>query len=412
MMTETSYHELANAIRSVLESNETRLMFRQILLSVQSLIHCEAASIFLMNTNHDQLTLTDSTNLILDPTKPIVIPVGTGIAGWVAANNQSINIANVESDPRFFSGVDKKTGFKTHGYLCVPLRTSDETIGTIQALNRIDGELFHESEQELLECFAALAALAIRKSQMHETELAEQQLVSELSIASEFQKRLMPSEIPQPNGMQVTGHCSVARNIGGDYFDAFPTRNGYFAIVADVSGKGPGAGLWMSGLANLLRYLNSIGESILDAIPRIGAHFAMQFPLGTYITLFAAEVTADRFDYISAGHIPVILLTAEGEITQIKSTGVPLGLLPELPAQRKSLPFERGSRLILFTDGITEAENCNENMFGMSRLVDLVAANNYSSIIIKQKILEAIAAFSEGAIQTDDITLLIVERTV
>lgn len=409
-MSESNYLELTDAIRTVLEARETETMFHRILLASKNLTHAEAASIFLLDSTGQSLVLTNSTNLTIDSKNPLVLPIGTGIAGWVAQNGEPVCIRDVSEDPRFYRGVDQKTGFHTRGYLCIPLKTKDRLIGTIQVLNRIKGEEFSPFDQQLLECFAMLAALAIEKSNLHEIELLERQHTVELALASEFQQRLFPQEIKALEYLELEGYLKVARQIGGDYFDALPLKNGaYFIIVADVCGKGAGAGLWMASLSNLLRYLISNGHSPLEKYQQLNEHFSRQFPSGIYITLFAAEIYPDKLTYISAGHPPMLLQQNDGTMDALIATGLPFGIFPEIPPVPIERVFTKGMRLILFSDGVTEAENREGEMFEMERIKEICSERPLPLLQLKTNLLSALHTFTEGTEQGDDITLLLVE---
>ena len=357
---ELAYEALTRSIRTVLTANSSAEMIRNILTSAQELLGAEAASVFLLEPDSEQLVLAGSTNMIEENVPPIRIKLGVGIAGWVAQNNTPVNLADVVSDPRFYSGIDRKTGFQTRGYLCVPLTVNDNVIGTIQLLNRTRGDIFSHEEFQLFLCFAALASLAIHKSQLHEAQIEKERLLAELALAETYQERMLPKSFFPPDDYAVTTHHKIARHLGGDYFDAFPSPHGFVLTIADVSGKGPGAALWMSGLANLLHYQSKHGSSPLEAISSIDRHFSEVFPLGIFITMFLAVVQDNILYYTSAGHNPMLLGKPDGGWEWLSSNGLPLGIMPDHPRPIDQRPFEPGSRLILFTDGIPEATSQKE----------------------------------------------------
>ncbi|MDK9700600.1 MAG: SpoIIE family protein phosphatase [bacterium] len=405
------YEPLTRSIQTVLDANNSQEMIGRILISAQKLIGAEAASIFLLNELEQILTLAAATNLTTEQMKQVKVPVGKGIAGWVAQHHKSVNITDASCDERFFAGIDKKTGFSTRGYLCVPMVAYDKVIGTLQLLNQTTGGTFSSEAQQMLQCFAALAALAIFKSRMYEAQLEKERLEVELNTAQTFQSRLVPSSIVPLNGYEIQSYYRVARTLGGDYYDAFPSRHGYIVTIADVSGKGPGAALWMSALANLMRFTAQREQSPLDTLSEIDHHFSSVFPFGVFITLFLGIIQDGELVYRNAGHLPILLSTKAGGCKQLPATGLPIGLNPDFPSTTERCVFPHGARLLLYTDGVTEATNRNGKMFEQERLekiaVKYADQSNEAFFFALEKRLDA---FTRGTEQSDDITVLVISR--
>lgn len=399
---------LIRASRHLLDAHDYQETIEQLLHSARELLGAEAASVFLVNGRPRKLQMAASTNLSREAAWKIRFPMGQGVAGWVAQNGSTANIHDISRDSRFYNKVDQKTGFRTRGYLCVPLVASGKVIGTLQVLNRNRGDRFTRGDQELLEGFAVLAALSLVKSRMHEDALARQRMESELEVARAYQQRMLPETFPDTGPYQIAATYHAARNLGGDLYDAFPTPRGYQLVLGDVSGKGPGAALWMASLANLLRYQNAQGSDPLEEFARVDEYYHQAFPSGTFITLFMGLLADGRLRYLSAGHNPMLLVGPEGGAKWLEATGVPLGVMPGLPRETREVSFPPGSRLVLFSDGVTEAENIEGGMYEEQRLWEVVRRHSEADPAeLCKRIVRSVKRFSRGTEQADDITVLV-----
>ncbi len=408
---DNSHNILANAIQNVIEANDAEEMFLRILSAAQTLTAAEGASIYLLDHHRKVLRMTASTNLSPEKFYQFDLPLGTGITGWVAANDESANIGDMSQDPRFFDTTDHQTGFHTRGYLCVPLTTGAKVIGTVQVLNKINGHQFSEDDQSLLECFGSLVALAIKKNQLHETEIEKHRLDSELKLAEEFQKRLLPTDMQQPENYLLAGTNSTARQISGDYYDWLFCNNKCNLVIADVSGKGPAAGIWMSALSNIIRYEFSKGADILSSIPEIDLHFAKQFPRGVFITGIFAELIGNTLTLSNAGHNPLLVVRNNGSHELYPSQGIPLGILPSLARPTMTLSLHEGDTVVFYTDGVTEARSEEGLMFGEARLIaSAVKHRKLAPDKIIGRLFAEIHSFRGTAEQSDDITVMILQR--
>lgn len=401
---------LLKATRSVLDANDTLHIILQILSAGQDLLQAEAASLFLVDTRRRVLRMAAATNLPQKLWKTIEIPLGQGISGWVAERGESVRVTDVSSDPRHFSGIDRQTGFKTRGYMSVPLLVGDEVIGTLQVLNQTSGGSFSRQDEELLEGFAVIAALAINKRRMHKAELEKERMEAELTVAEAFQRRLLPDDFHAPDGITVHGYHLAARSMGGDLYDGFPSgKDGFTFLVGDVSGKGPGAAIWMSGFSSAVRLIAREGRDPLAELQLLDQHMHHLLPAESFLTLFIARIEDNELHYSSAGHNSMLLMQPDGSHRWLESTGLPIGMMPDFPRELGQVAFPAGSRLILFTDGITEAENPAGDMYEEDRLLNIVQRNiAQPDDILVNRVVRSVKRFSSGTEQSDDITLLVV----
>jgi sigma-B regulation protein RsbU (phosphoserine phosphatase) len=197
--------------------------------------------------------------------------------------------------------------------------------------------------------------------------------------------------------------------VGGDYFDAFPVSDERTAVlIADVSGHGLGAALLTTMLQGALSGM-TLGEDPVRVFNQINQFLCEHTEVGHYATMFFSLIDRDgRLHYIKAAH-PSPLLLRRGQVSELYTEGsFPVGLIPEASFSAESLQLEPGDTLILFSDGVTEAEDPEEKQFGVSRFRELLAGHENTPLDELQKIiLDEVDGFCRGATQLDDITVLL-----
>jgi len=249
---------------------------------------------------------------------------------------------------------------------------------------------------------------ALRKESLHRLE-AERRAIQELEIARDVQARLFPQARPQLETLEYAGVCMQARHVGGDYFDYIALgRERVGLVVGDVSGKGIAAALLMANLqANVRSQCTGGGCDAMGMLQRVNELFYANSSEGSYATLFFGEYHDGerRLRYANCGHLPGIVLRTDGGVELLESTCTLVGLFGEWECATGECLLEPGDTLLLYTDGVTEAAN-GEDDFGEERLI---AALLRSRELPVQEMVEAIAdevrRFGSGE-QSDDITLI------
>ena len=239
--------------------------------------------------------------------------------------------------------------------------------------------------------------------QLHEQE-------QEISEARSIQQGLLPKEIPQLPGYEIASAWQSARDVGGDYFDVLPLDADVLGLcIADVAGKGFSAALLMSNLQAAVRGLAAPSLPPDELCLRLNALLHRNMEGDRFVTFFYAHLdgAARRLSYANAGHNPPIVLHRDGSHHRLKEGGGVLGVFSDQTFASGIIHLQPGDRLILFTDGVTEASNTREEEFGEQRLLELLQANRTSTPAeIKNKILNALADFNRSEWH-DDVTLLI-----
>jgi sigma-B regulation protein RsbU (phosphoserine phosphatase) len=295
--------------------------------------------------------------------------------------------------------------------------------GVLVVANPVDNRLFTEMELTLMQSLAEQAALALHNAESLSLQIQRKQLDLDLSIASGIQQMLLPSQSTQFPGLDLDARYAPAQRVGGDLFDVFvlsPTRLG--VAVADVSGKGIAASLYMAVCRTNLRQIAPRHVSPAQTLVALNRAMGADIHGDIYVTvLFAViDVQANCVTFARAGHEQPLFARRDPSTGNylthlVESEGMPVGLVPdELFAsaiEDKIERFDPGDTLVLYTDGVTEAPNDEEKEYSSARLGDVVRALHMGSAReINDGVLESVRRFAGETVQRDDLTLVTVKR--
>jgi len=251
---------------------------------------------------------------------------------------------------------------------------------------------------------------AAAKKAQQEAILHQQEQDREIAEARAIQEKLLPREIPQMPGYEIASAWRSARLVGGDYFDILPLDESTLGLcIADVAGKGMPAALLMSNLQAAVRGLSSLSVAPNLLCNRLNSIVQRNTESDRFITFFYAQLDGPgrRLDYVNAGHNAPIVMRADGTYERLQEGGTVLGVFDRTDYQMGSVPLHEGDRVLLFTDGVTEAWSPAEVEFGEGRLLQLLTEHRgLSADDLQKKILSAVAEFSSGRWR-DDATLLV-----
>ena len=232
----------------------------------------------------------------------------------------------------------------------------------------------------------------------------------ELDEARRIQRKLLPASMPQMDGWEVAASWQPACGVGGDCFDAVPFTNTRLAIsIADVVGKGIPAALLMSNLQAAVRAFATDTTAPGDLCHQVNRILCGHIAEGRFISFFYCIVDAEigLLTFANAGHYAPILVRADGQVERLVTGGAVLGVFPDSHYDQDSVAVGTGDRLVLYTDGITEARNVEDEEFGEDRLVELVVDNRTCSApALQSRLAKAVADFTGGEFQ-DDATLIV-----
>ena len=295
----------------------------------------------------------------------------------------------------------------------IPMRHQGETRGIIGLSGKAFGGLYSDDELEFLSTLANQAMIAIENARLFEEALEKERLEEELSIARRIQQRLLPKSIPQVEGFELTGLNKPSKQVGGDYYDLIPIDNNRIGIaIADVSGKGAPAALLMANLQASLRTLVGEKKSISELMSLINNMIVQNTDIDKFITAVYGILDIEKklFVYSNAGHNPPLLVHDDGTIEQMEKGGLVLGMMKDVPYEEGTIHLRPNDLIIMYTDGVTEAMNAEEEEFGEESLLDTIQEDeNLSAEALSQKIVQRVKSFAADDQQQDDITLVIIK---
>lgn len=269
---------------------------------------------------------------------------------------------------------------------------------------------------DLAESFNVMTA-AIKKGR--EEAIARERLERELQTAREIQERLLPHEMPQFPGFEISGTSLPSQQVGGDYFDFLDVESGHLGIaIGDVSGKGIPAALLMANLQASLHGLVGDPNEVAAVVSRINNQLVRSTDANMFATFFYGVLDRQRsaFTYTNAGHNPPLLFRADGTLERLKAGGLIIGFLADQNYDQAVVEIRPGDMVVLYTDGITEALAPDSGkdtieLFGEDRLVDVVRESlEQPAREVQGDILKAISAYTMDSPQHDDITLVVIKR--
>ena len=287
------------------------------------------------------------------------------------------------------------------------ISAAEDTAGLLY-MEAAEGQELPAGSGELLTTLALEASTVLENARLLEEQWARQRMEEELKIARRIQESLLPRRLPASRWLRLAGSSLPSREVGGDFYDARPvTPERWALIMADVSGKGVGAALLAALLQGMFLPAAYLPLPMEEMMARVNGFLLERTGGEQYATVYYGLLDADgRLRMVSAGHPPALWLRRDG-VRRLPAASLPLGLLEEARYKAEEIRLEPGDRLVLYTDGVTDARNASGEFFGLARLEQTLRRHaEADAAALHQALLEALSAFAEGAEQSDDITLL------
>ena len=327
-------------------------------------------------------------------------PVTEGLSGQVVLTGKPHYAPDVSQELHY-----RPCEPETRSEVVIPLKVGERVIGVFGASHH-DVDAFPKSQVEILKALAGHIAVAVDNAQRIKKERGQvQQIRDEQDEARHIQQSLLPQSAPVLPGFQLETEWVPAGAVGGDWYDFIPLTDGRVAIVlADVSGKGMPAALLMSAVRGILRSLAPLANGPGEVLARVNQLLLDDVPTGRYVTMIYAVLDPARrtLTFASAGH-PWPLLCHGNDVRPLHTdAGLPLGLLPSQFTEH-TLTLCHDFRLLFYTDGISEALNCEDQEFGSDRLRDFLAAHDCSV----SRLMETVHQFGGECGLSDDATVIL-----
>jgi phosphoserine phosphatase RsbU/P len=290
--------------------------------------------------------------------------------------------------------------------------TLEDTAGLLYLDSREAPADLSAGSRELLQTLAMEASTILENARLIEEERTKIRMEDELKIARTIQQGLLPAALPSSGWFRAAGSSVPSTQVGGDYYDVRQVSpDVWAAVVADVSGKGVSSAL----LASLLQgtFLMATGDSAYMAptLARLNTFLLERTGGEKYATVFYCALdSAGRLRFVNAGHPAPFLLSGDNRIQKLYPTGMPVGMLEDAPFQAIEMQLTPGDKLVIFSDGLTEAESAEGGFFDADRLQLCVRDHAASGAgALHAAVIEAVDRFTEGGFLRDDITVLVIE---
>ena len=415
---------LARSLTAALQHNERRTQELQILQElVQSILSAPPDNISgqlpdilakhaprMLQKSDVFIWLYPDIVLLEERVKPRPLPNLATVQEQVLENQQDYYVYNQ------IILIEEGKTTRPHQGLAVPIRdVESQVLGGIFIIQQPNTE----DVTNILPAIQSLVtqiAIALRREEIYRQTIANERMTRELEVAGHIQSTFLPDEIPQADGWQITATIIPARQTSGDFYDFMHLENGRLGIlVADVADKGTGAALYMALSRTLIRtYALQYPDAPETALQLANERILADTQSDQFVTVFygVLDLVSGLLTYCNAGHNPAYLLHPDGApVTEMRHTGIPLGMFPEMEWQQAQCQINPDAVLLLYTDGVTEAQNSAKELFEEPRLINTATSVMSSDVeTIQADVVEAIQTFVGTAPQFDDITMLFVKR--
>jgi serine phosphatase RsbU (regulator of sigma subunit) len=395
--------EAAKTLAAPLELDE---VIEAMMRSLGQVVAYDAAAVYLLNKATLALEVVHAVGYPAGSDEAFSSRVGVGIIGWVATTGEPVIVPDVRRDTRYVAARPE-----TRSELAVPLIVEGRTIGVFNLESDYD-DAYHQGHLELVTAFASQAAVAVERARLTRELVERQHIERELSIAREIQASFLPDRAPVVAGFDLAGRALPHRRVGGDYYDFISISDSRLGLaIADVSGKGIPAALIMAGFrASLLAEIRN--EFAIRAVMRkVNSLLYESTDRSKFVTAFYGVLDFKNrvLIFTNAGHNPPIIARGD-EVLALLEGGVALGVLPDAHYEEKPIALRPDDVLVLYTDGVSEAESPAGELFGQQRLERLVVTlRQRTAQEILDAIIEAVLEWCGEPGQTDDLTLMVVK---
>ncbi|MCK5378613.1 MAG: SpoIIE family protein phosphatase, partial [Acidobacteria bacterium] len=338
----------------------------------------------------------------------------TSLIKEVVEGRQAALVLDARDDERF-NQAESMIMSGLRSILAAPLLDGDQALGLIVLGSTHGARAFDEDDMELLVSMASVAAMRISNVRLAEEAAERRVLEKEVALGRRIQMALLPDHLPDLDGWDLHAGNLPSRGVSGDIYKVFARDDGdtLVILVADVSGKGIAASLLTASLEALSAGPLEEGIPLDDCCRRVSRLLYDRTPPEKYATAFIAEVevSSGRVRYVNAGHNPGLVLRVGGEAEWLGPCGVPLGLLPTAEYTVGELEMSPRDVLMVYTDGLTEATNRDEEEFGDARLKLSALSNRLKPLKEMAGLIEKdLDHFTAGETYGDDRTLVLVRR--
>ncbi|SFI19905.1 SpoIIE family protein phosphatase [Planctomicrobium piriforme] len=338
------------------------------------------------------------------------------IVNSVLNQKKAVLSADAASDARFDAS-ESISSLTIRSMMCVPmLDLQGEPIGIINIDTQNPLTQFRNDDLDIMMTVAGQAALTYETAKLLQSYAQKQKQDNEMNIARNVQHALLPEHLPEVHGYQFFASYDSAQAVGGDYYDVIPTKDGRIWLAfGDVAGKGVPASLVMSRMSSVVRSVSEFVTDASEAVARINDHMCAKAVEGRFVTfvLIILDLHQHKMSIVNAGHMAPMVRKPDGGIVEVgeEAVGVPIGVIEGFTFDTVEADIAVGETVVIYTDGVSEAMNAKNDLYGMERLRTFVGKGPIPPSELGVAIREDVRKFANGWEQNDDITLMVFGRT-
>jgi len=402
-------NDLATAISSIQAVDD---IIEQIVIKCIKYLNVEEGTVSLLDRTGDKQSFHTMIRHTDSSATRLPYRMDSGLKGWMLKHRKSFFSNDIQADDRFQFLSDQTYPFQS--ILCVPLTVKGELIGYLAVFNKKSG-VFSEDDKRLLSIIGSQSAQILENARLLEEEKQLLSLREELKMAHKIQKKLLPESAPDFHGFDIEAINIPAKSVGGDYYDFILKSKEKLAFcIGDITGKGMPAAMLMANLQATFRSQILVDDDCPLCMKRTNKLLFNSTEPTKFATLFFGilDMNPARLTYVNAGHDHPFLIRDNVETAELEATGLLLAVVEETDYEVKQVDLKPGDVLLFFTDGITEAMNNDKKEFGLDKLRELAKYHSgETSENIAAKILQDVNRHTNGAVQSDDITMIVVKYT-
>ena len=378
-----------------------------ILDSIKTIVPYDAGGIFLVNEESQEIESAVIRGYDEQVLEEIKMNVGQGLIGHVAKIAKPVIVKDVSFDEHYVVVRDT-----TQSEITVPICHGPQVIGVLNLESDTLGA-YHEGFLDILVALAGEAGIAIKNAQLNEEAIKSEELQKEMEIAGKIQQAILPQQLPHVENLDMAGKSIPCYAVGGDFYDVLKLSETQIGIcIGDVSGKGVPGAIMMSVLYTSFRGKVFELKTTSEMVYALNNILCINTAEGRYATFFYCTLDFERLVmyYTNAGHNPPLIMKKSGDWIKLREGGFVLGFLRDQEYRQMTQLIDPGDIIVLYTDGVTEVFNGEDELFGEDRLKKIIADNSQlCAKEIKNKIIEAVKDFALDKEQQDDITLVVIK---
>ncbi len=405
------YQVLAKAGELLAVQRPPEELFEAILDLVERMVEAERTMLLLREEGSAEPVVKASR--LHGPRREDRIVLSSTMVQQVIQEKESFLTTDAQEDPRFQSH-ESVIFQRTRSAMAAPLFDNQKVIGVLYADTTDPITQYTDEELRTFMILANLVAVKITQARLEAAEAERRQMEMELRTARDIMTRILPSELERVEGYELCAYQEPCHTVGGDLYQICRLEDGRVVILmGDVSGKGLGAALLVSTIMPIVNVLSEDVAEPITLMDRLNRQVFQSTDAVRFATVFLGvlEPGTGKLEYVNAGHNPPLLIDGDGTTREIAATGLPVGMFEETSYEAGTVDVKRGEMLMLYSDGIPEALNADDDEYGMERFADLLRrerAQGLEELLLC--VQDDISEFVGDTPPSDDVTMLLIRR--